>query len=140
MRIVTWNVNHRVGKMPFRIEATEGILALGPDIAVITEYFPQSQDRAFRDALIKGGLFFQLVLVLILVGGWLIMSVYWRSDESYEDTFSVPLGEAKTVRYNFSHGAAQIEINGNAPMGQALIGTSAVGMNQRSQLNLRKCP
>ena len=74
-------------------------------------------------------------IALILVGGWLIMSVYWRSDEALEDTFSVPLGEAKTVRYNFSHGAAQIEINGNAPLGQALVGTSAIGMNQGSQLN-----
>jgi hypothetical protein len=74
-------------------------------------------------------------IALILVGGWLIMSVYWRSGETYEDTFSVPLGEAKSVRYSFAHGAAQIEINGNAPLGEALVGTSAVGMNQRSQLN-----
>ena len=74
-------------------------------------------------------------IALILVGGWLIMSVYWRPDEPVEDTFSVPLGEAKTVRYNFAHGAAQIEINGNAPSGQALVGTSAAGMNQRSQRN-----
>jgi len=73
-------------------------------------------------------------IALILVGGWLIMSVYWRSDESVEDTFSVPLGEAKSVKYNFAHGAAQIEIHGNAPSGQALVGTSAIGMNQRSQL------
>jgi hypothetical protein len=74
-------------------------------------------------------------IALILVGGWLIMSVYWRSDESSEDTFSIPLGEAKSIKYNFAHGAAQIEINGNAPAGQALVGTSAMGMNQRSHLN-----
>ncbi|HVF24695.1 MAG TPA: hypothetical protein VNA23_02335 [Anaerolineales bacterium] len=74
-------------------------------------------------------------IALILAGGWMIMSVYWRSDESLEDTFSVPLGAAKSIKYSFAHGAAQIEINGNAPMGQALVGTSAVGMNQRSQLN-----
>ncbi|MEO5886814.1 MAG: hypothetical protein ABIQ77_04045, partial [Anaerolineales bacterium] len=74
-------------------------------------------------------------IALILVGGWMIMSVYWRSDESLEDTFSVPLGAAKSVKYSFAHGAAQIEINGSAPSGQALVGTSAVGMNQRSQLN-----
>ena len=74
-------------------------------------------------------------ITLILVGGWMIMSVYWRSDEASEDTFSVPLGEAKSVKYSFAHGAAQIEINGNAPIGQALVGTSAVGMNQQSQLN-----
>jgi len=74
-------------------------------------------------------------VTLILVGGWLIMSVYWPSTESSEDTFSVPLGEATSVKYSFSHGAAQIEINGDAPSGQALIGTSGVGMNQQSQLN-----
>ena len=74
-------------------------------------------------------------IALILAGGWMIMSVYWRSDGSSEDTFSIPLGEAKSVNYKFAHGAAQIEINGNAPSGQALVGTSAVGMNQRSQLN-----
>ena len=74
-------------------------------------------------------------LTLIIVGSWMIMSVYWRSDESSDETFSIPLGEAKRVKYNFAHGAAQIEINGNAPTGQALVGTSAVGMNQRSHLN-----
>ena len=74
-------------------------------------------------------------IALILVGGWLIMSVYWRSDEASEDTFSIPLGTAKSVKYGFTHGAAQIEINGNAPLGQALVGTSAIGMNQQSHLD-----
>ena len=74
-------------------------------------------------------------LSLILVGGWLILSVYWRSDPSSEETFSVPLGEAKRVEYKFSHGAGQIEINGMAPAGMALVGTTAVGMNHRSRLN-----
>ena len=74
-------------------------------------------------------------LTLILVGGWLILSVYWRSDRSLEETFSVPLGEAKSVKYKFSHGAGQIEIHGGTPSGTALVGTTAVGMNHRSQLN-----
>jgi len=74
-------------------------------------------------------------LTLIIVGSWMIMSVYWRSDRSSDETFSIPLGEARSVKYNFAHGAAQIEINGNAPTGQALVGISAVGMNQRSHLN-----
>ncbi|MCI0549513.1 MAG: hypothetical protein L0287_01015 [Anaerolineae bacterium] len=74
-------------------------------------------------------------LTLILVGGWLILSMYWRPDQSSEETFSVPLGEAKRVEYKFSHGAGQIEINGMAPSGMALVGTTAVGMNHRSKLN-----
>lgn len=74
-------------------------------------------------------------LTLILVGGWLILSVYWRSDRSLEETFSVPLGEAKSVKYKFSHGAGQIEIHGGTPSGTALVGTTAVGLNHRSQLN-----
>lgn len=74
-------------------------------------------------------------IALILAGGWMIMSVYWRSDDSSDETFSIALGEAKSVKYSFAHGAAQIEINGSAPVGQALVGTSAVGMNQQSHLN-----
>ena len=74
-------------------------------------------------------------ITLILVGGWLILSVYWQPDRASEETFSVPLGEAKRVEYKFSHGAGQIEINGMSPSGMALVGTTAVGMNHRSKLN-----
>jgi hypothetical protein len=73
-------------------------------------------------------------LALILVGVWLILSVFWRS-ASGEDTFSIPLGEARSVKYKFSHGAGQIEIRGGAPMGQAIIGSSATGMNRESRMN-----
>ena len=37
-------------------------------------------------------------LVLILVGGWMILSVYWRPAQSTEETFSVPLGVAKSAK------------------------------------------
>jgi len=74
-------------------------------------------------------------LALILVGGWIILGVYWKPARSADDEFSILLGAARSVKYNFSHGAGQIEISGGAPSGQALVGTSAVGMNQRSQLN-----
>ena len=74
-------------------------------------------------------------LTLILVGAWMILSVYWRPVSSAEETFSIPLGGAKSVKYKFSHGAGQIQISGGAPSGQALVGTSATGMNQHSQLN-----
>jgi hypothetical protein len=73
-------------------------------------------------------------LALILVGGWLILSVYLPGSRAYGDTFSFPLGEAKSVKYKFSHGAGQIEIRGGAAMGQAIVGSSAVGMNKSSHL------
>jgi len=74
-------------------------------------------------------------LALILVGGWIILNVYWRPDPSTQETFSVPLGGAKSIRFKFSHGAGQIEISGGAPVGQALVGTSATGMNKESRLD-----
>lgn len=74
-------------------------------------------------------------LALILVGGWIILGVYWKPERSPDETFSIPLNAAQSVKYNFSHGAGQIEISGGAPSGQAIVGTSAVGMNRRSILN-----
>ena len=73
-------------------------------------------------------------LILILVGGWMILSVYWRPTGS-DETFDVALGEAKSIRYKFSHGAGQFEIKGGAPMGKALIGSSAAGMSERTHLD-----
>ena len=64
----------------------------------------------------------------------MILNVYWRPARSAEETFSVPLGAAKSAKFRFSHGAGQIEISGGAPLGQALVGSSAAGMNQHSHL------
>ncbi len=74
-------------------------------------------------------------LALILVGGWIILGVYWRPAASEVETFSVPLGAAKSARIKFAHGAGQIEIKGGAPMGQAIVGSSAAGMNKESRLD-----
>jgi hypothetical protein len=73
-------------------------------------------------------------LALILVGGWIILNVYWPSSRS-EETFVVPLGAAKSARFKFSHGAGQLQITSGAPMGQALVGSSAVGMNKHSRVD-----
>ncbi len=54
---------------------------------------------------------------------------------SEEETFIIPLGAAKSARFKFSHGAGQIEITGGAPIGQALVGSSAVGMNKENWLD-----
>lgn len=74
-------------------------------------------------------------LLLILVGARIILGVYWKPTPSVDDAFSIPLGAAQSVKYHFSHGAGQLEMSGGAPLGQALAGTSAVGMNRSSQLN-----
>jgi len=73
-------------------------------------------------------------LALILFGLWIIVSVYWKSGNT-EETFSVALQTAKNVKYKFSHGAGQIEIKGGAPSGQALVGSSAEGINEKSRLD-----
>ena len=74
-------------------------------------------------------------LALILFGGWLILSVYWRSQPSESEKFDIALQNAKSVRYRFSHGAGHIIINGGAPTGKALVGSSAAGMNERTHLD-----
>ncbi len=73
-------------------------------------------------------------LALILIGVWIMLGVFWTPTHSEEETFLVPLGTAKSARFKFSHGAGQIEITGGAPTGQALVGSSAVGMNQENRL------
>jgi len=72
-------------------------------------------------------------LALILFGGWLILSVYWRPEA--REKFDIDLRDAKSVRYRFSHGAGQIVINGGAPAGKAMVGSSAVGMNEKTRLD-----
>jgi len=73
-------------------------------------------------------------ILLILIGGWMVINVFWKSATSSGETFNIPLGEAKQVRYRFSHGAAQIRIHSDAPAGQALVGSSAVAADHNSHL------
>jgi len=74
-------------------------------------------------------------LALILVGAWIVLGVFWTPARSEEETFLVPLNTAKSARFKFSHGAGQIEITGGAPTGQALVGSSARGMNHENWLD-----
>lgn len=74
-------------------------------------------------------------LLLILGGVWVILGIYWRPAPGSDDTFSIPLEAAQRVSYRFSHGAGQLDITGGAPTGQAIVGTSAAGMNRRSYSN-----
>jgi hypothetical protein len=73
-------------------------------------------------------------LALILVGGWMVLTVFWRPEVSSE-SFDVALQNAKSVRYKFAHGAGQFEIKGGAPVGKALVGSSATGMNEKTELD-----
>jgi len=62
MLLATWNLNNRVGKVRFKPEAALAIGALGADVAVLSEYFWQTQyhDR-FCEALASAGLTQQLL-------------------------------------------------------------------------------
>ena len=64
-------------------------------------------------------------LALILVGGWIILGVYWKPAVSSEDSFTIPLGTAQSVKYSFAHGAGQLEISGGAPVSKPMINTSS---------------
>jgi len=73
-------------------------------------------------------------LFLILLGGWIILGVYWRPASQSDETFSIPLGGARQAGLKFSNGVGQVEITGGAPAGQLLVGPSARGMNHSSHL------
>jgi endonuclease/exonuclease/phosphatase family metal-dependent hydrolase len=65
MRLITWNLNHRAGYQPFRLEAAEVASALGADAIIFTEYHPwktkdgrrfsQELHARFRDRLMDLG-------------------------------------------------------------------------------------
>ncbi|MBK6865160.1 MAG: endonuclease/exonuclease/phosphatase family protein [Ideonella sp.] len=55
MRIATWNLNNRVGKVRFRPEAARAAIGLDADLLVLTEFYPQEHERAFRTKLEDAG-------------------------------------------------------------------------------------
>ena len=75
-------------------------------------------------------------IAMLLLGIWLILGVYWKPASSAAgEAFVIPLGQAQSVNYRFSHGVGQLDISGGAPAGQALVGSDATGMNKRSYLS-----
>ena len=56
MKIATWNLNYRVGRVRFRPEAADAAVALGADVLVLTEFFPQEHEKRFRNTLRNAGL------------------------------------------------------------------------------------
>ena len=71
-------------------------------------------------------------IAMMIVGLWLVLGVYWKPTYTPGETFTIPLGQAQTVNYNFSHGVGQLDVTGGAPAGQALVGTSGTGMSKSS--------
>jgi endonuclease/exonuclease/phosphatase family metal-dependent hydrolase len=61
MRIATWNLNHRVGRVAFRPEAAEAATRLDADVLAFTEYFPRMHDQSFRRSLETSGWAHQLI-------------------------------------------------------------------------------
>ncbi|HEY1861060.1 MAG TPA: hypothetical protein VGG61_11930 [Gemmataceae bacterium] len=61
IRLATWNLNNRVGKVRFRPEAAHAAVALGADFIVFTEYFPPKHDRQFCQVLAESGWMHQLI-------------------------------------------------------------------------------
>jgi hypothetical protein len=55
MYIATWNLNDRLGTVPFRLEAADAAIALCADILVFTELFPQHYEDRFRSTLSNVG-------------------------------------------------------------------------------------
>jgi endonuclease/exonuclease/phosphatase family metal-dependent hydrolase len=62
MLLATWNLNNRAGKVRFKPEAALAIGALGADVVVLSEYFPQPQHQdRFHETLASAGLTQQLL-------------------------------------------------------------------------------
>ena len=55
MKIAAWNLNNRVGKVPFRLEAAVAAIAVDADVFVFNEYYPQSHGKAFQAELESAG-------------------------------------------------------------------------------------
>ena len=63
MKIAAWNLNNRVGKVPFRLEAAAAAIAVGADIFVFNEYYPQSHGQAFQAELESAGWVYQALSI-----------------------------------------------------------------------------
>jgi len=61
IRIVSWNLNHRVGMTRFRPEAVDAAIALKADVLCFNEYFAQNNAKHFESRLAEGGWVHQIV-------------------------------------------------------------------------------
>lgn len=61
MRVATWNLNNRVGRVRFRPEAATAGLSLQADLIAFNEFFPDTQVEGFLATLAEGGMRHQLL-------------------------------------------------------------------------------
>lgn len=59
--LCTWNLNNRVGRVPFRLDGAAAAAYLGADVLVLTEFYPADREVAFRERLSAGGWPHQLI-------------------------------------------------------------------------------
>jgi hypothetical protein len=75
-----------------------------------------------------------LPIIFILIGAWIIFGRFLPSSLPDGETFSIDLQGAAKVDLDFDHGAGMVMLTGGAPMGVALIGSQALGMDVKSHL------
>jgi hypothetical protein len=61
MRLATWNLNNRIGKVCFQPEAAVAAVALGVDLMAFTEYYPKQQHERFCQVLADSGWVHQII-------------------------------------------------------------------------------
>jgi hypothetical protein len=59
LRILAWNVHHKINRRPMPPSYSNGILSFEPDVVVLTEYVEGPDHAPFCSALRKGGLAYQ---------------------------------------------------------------------------------
>jgi endonuclease/exonuclease/phosphatase family metal-dependent hydrolase len=60
MRLVTWNVNHRIREKALSPNLAAAIFSLGPDVLILTEFVPGHTREIFYESLANWGLKFRL--------------------------------------------------------------------------------
>ena len=55
VRVLSWNLNNRVGLNPFRADAANAAASINADICVFTEFYPGTYSEAFNEALVREG-------------------------------------------------------------------------------------
>lgn len=71
---------------------------------------------------------------LILLGVWVMMGRMTPQVNASQDDFSIDLQGAAQLALDFDHGAGSVQITGGAPVGVAISGTQATGMEIKSHL------
>jgi hypothetical protein len=76
-------------------------------------------------------------IFLMLLGVWILMGrmmPQWHGSAS-DETFSIDLQGAAQVSLDFDQGAGSVQVVGGAPVGVAVTGTQATGMDIKSHLS-----